>query len=60
MKVGDMVLDRATGDIVMIISNNPRYSNAGGGTIAWDFEVLSSMGIYCMDKNELEVINESR
>lgn len=53
MKIGDLVFDTATKDIVLIIKNQPSH-----GTMTWDFEVVSGFDIYCVDKEELSVLSE--
>jgi len=58
MKTGDLVFDKVTGDVAIIVSCQPEYSDSNG-SITWDFEILSAtLGIYCIDKEELGKFNE--
>tara|TARA_R110000744_G_scaffold198063_1_gene317267 strand:+ start:764 stop:946 length:183 start_codon:yes stop_codon:yes gene_type:complete len=60
VKVGDLVKDISTGDVVIIIKENPVYIDTDGQHHVWDFEVMCGDSVYSIDKDEIGAINESR
>lgn len=57
MKVGDIVLDIATKENVIILEKKAEWIDTDGQIHMWDFKVYSSDGsIYCVDTEELEIV----
>ena len=57
MKVGDLVRDSGTNELVMIVAEQPFYRSSGGGLIKWDFQVYhDDQGFYYVDSDELDEI----
>lgn len=53
-----IVKDTSTNEIVTIIRENPRWRDTDGQTHTWDFEVMSSSGLYFVDKCDIEFLGK--
>ena len=60
MKVGSLAKDSATGEVVIIISENPTWTDKNGKIHRWDFKILQGDTLYYVDVDELEFIDENR
>lgn len=56
MKIGDLVLDEATGDYVIIIAKNVHWRDCWGIKSEWDFEVMFENTMYYADADELQEV----
>ena len=54
MKVGDVVKDSATSDIVLIIAEGPIWKDESGKEHCWHFEVMYDNETYYVDDDDLE------
>ena len=54
MKVGDLVKDNSTGDVVMIVGLKPTYTDHLGDYAVWDFAVICDGNVYNLDIDEIE------
>ena len=59
MKIGDLVKDTSTGDVVMIVGLKPTYTDHLGDYAVWDFKVLSEGRLYNVDVDDLEALDDS-
>ena len=59
MKIGDLVKDTSTGDVVMIVGLKPTYTDHLGDYAVWDFKVLNAGRLYNLDVDDLETLDES-
>ena len=59
MKIGDLVKDTSTGDVVMIAGLKPTYTDHLGDYAVWDFKVLNEGRLYNVDADDLEALDGS-
>ena len=59
MKIGDLVKDTSTGDVVMIVGLKPTYTDHLGDYAVWDFKVLNEGSLYNVDADDLEALDGS-
>lgn len=55
IKVGDVVIDKITGEIAVIIKEGVVWTDSDGQVHEWDFEILSGSVTSFADLDELEI-----
>jgi len=53
MKIGDVVRDSVTSDIVLIVAEGPTWNDNSGKELCWHFEVMYDNETYYVDDDEL-------
>ncbi len=61
MKVGDLVKDLRSGEIGVIIETDACiWDDPNGYRVEWDFKIMCEDKFVFADRDELEVVDESR
>ena len=55
IKVGDVVIDKVTGELAVVINEDVVWTDSDGQVHMWDFEILSGSVTSFADLDELEI-----
>ena len=55
IKVGDVVIDKVTGELAVVINEDVVRTDSDGQVHMWDFEILSGSVTSFADLDELEI-----
>lgn len=55
IKVGDVVIDKVTGELAVVINEGVVWTDSDGQVHMWDFEILSGSVTSFADLDELEI-----